>query len=951
MTWRKPYSIWRKIVTTVMRRPKLFETRNKHTTVSVGISENTNSPALRTINKNSGAKLESLRSKLIANPDPQPVGKETKLNPDMSYLETVTTDTGMSVAEARGLLDSLPDLELSKQIIVSSILSPNDMLQTELIYGCETDFFGDISQPLIKVIKDYFDNVYKIKKLLPEMIGKAIFTDGAYPMAIFPESTIDSAINSNLKITKESLELFDTQIQQNLGILGNPDRIIRPNVHLPKRAAILSSSFESFTAEKVPYVPTVHTDDLMLTVTDNPLILRAPKMVAKLAKNKIIQRYGGISYSPEFYNGYSFATDNNKKENDTSSIYPTRTSKLMPILDMSDVEASRDNVGHPVVFTPPTEAVIPVYEPGSPHIHIGYFIALDETGNPISTAEYDDQFKDLQSKTKNVSNSNSNSYGTGGTSTVSSYSNYKEVASSVLGTKDNSAMDAEEAAKQYAIIVESELEQRLKNGDYNEKHTVAKATRIYRMMFTRACQAMHTQLLYVPIEFMTYLAYDYKHNGVGRSLLEKTKSIASLRMVNLMADSIASIKNAINHKDIDIVLDPNDPDPMKTIEQFLDEFTKATTAEFPVGMLNFADITDSLKRAGVSVSVSGHPGVPETNMKVNYNNNSLAVPDKDFDERLQKRNIMALGIPPDSVNSAAEMEFAKNIVTYNYLSAKINIVRQEITCEHLGDFIRKYTRNSSILIKTLEEIIDKNRDKLEKEMEIKNINSRDLALYFINYINVSLPEPDTSKLENELENFNKYKDALDAFLPAFISEELLSADIVGQEIGNAMNSLLPIIKGHFLRRYLAKHNIMPELFTLIASGDMENENFDILEQHEEYIKGVLPAFRRFIIRMLQAGGHTDGVINAAKEILSQIQGNPDDANADMDSGDTGGDEGGDDEYGDDLGDDEGDGGDEGDYGDEGDGESEDGGEGDEEDSEDDKEDDEDSKDKDEDWLS
>lgn len=40
-------------------------------------------------------------------------------------------------------------------------------------------------------------------------------------------------------------------------------------------------------------------------------------------------------------------------------------------------------------------------------------------------------------------------------------------------------------------------------------------------------------------------------------------------MVNLMADSIAAVKNAINHKDVDIVLDPNDPDPMKTAENVL----------------------------------------------------------------------------------------------------------------------------------------------------------------------------------------------------------------------------------------------------------------------------------------------------------------------------------------------------------------------------------------------
>ena len=880
-------------------RPKLFETKNKNTTVALSVGNNTNSPALRSVNKNSGKKLDALRRKLVKDPNPQPVDAKTRINPDNTYIESISQDTGMSVAEARGLLDSLSDLELSKQIIVSSILSPNDMLKTELIYGCSTDFFGEVSQPLVEVIKDYFDNTYKIKKLLPEMIGKAIFTDGAYPMAIFPESIIDSAINNNLKISKESAQFFDKKINKPLGILGNPDRNYQ-NPRLPKRSAILSSSFESFSQEEYSFDPIIHNKNIGLTVTDNPLILRAPKVMAKIAKNNILNKYGQVSYSAEFYAGIGFGTDN-KKQLDTTTIYPSRASVSMPLLDMSTIESDKDNFGHPVVFSLPTEAVIPVYEPGSPHIHIGYFIALDESGNPLSTADYDDQFKDLQMKTKQAGSSgSSNSYGTGGTSTVSSYASYKDVASSVLGSKDLSMMNAEEAAKQYAAIVEAELEQRLKNGDYNEKHTVAKATRIYRMMFTRACQTMHTQLLYVPIEFMSYLAYEYKNNGVGRSLLEKTKSIASLRMVNLMADSIAAVKNAINHKDVDIVLDPNDPDPMKTVEQHLDEFMKATSAEFPIGMLNFADITDSLKRAGVSVSVSGHPGVPETSMKVNYSAGGLTPPDRDFDERLQKRNIMALGIPPDSVNSATEMEFAKNVVTYNFLSAKINTLRQEITCEHVGDFMRKYTRNSSILIEQLTEIVEKNRQKIDAIKQTEKISSRDLALLFINYISISLPEPDTSKIETELENFNKYKDALDAFLQAFVSEEMLSSTIVGEEIGNAMTSLIPIIKGYFLRKYLAKHNIMPELFTLVTTGDMDNENFDIFEQHEGYVKSVLPAFRIFVIRMLQAGGKTDGIIGAAKEILSHIQGTPNEASSDMSSDDDSGSDdngGGDDEFG------------------------------------------------------
>lgn len=261
---------------------------------------------------------------------------------------------------------------------------------------------------------------------------------------------------------------------------------------------------------------------------------------------------------------------------------------------------------------------------------------------------------------------------------------------------------------------------------------------------------------------------------------------------------------------------------------------------------------------------------------------------------------MGLGIPPDSVNSATEMEFAKTVVTYNYLSAKINIVRQEITCEHLSDFMRKYTRNSSVLLKSIIGVIDKNREKLDLAHDLKEFSSKDLATLFANYIEVSLPEPDTSKLETEVEAFNKYSEALDSFLKAFISEEICSSELVGQEVGQAMTGMVPIIKAHFQRKFLTKHNISPELFSLVATGEMHNENFDILEQHEAFVKSIMPAMKKFIIRMLQAGGQADGVINSAKELLAELQPNAAEAgsytdNSSDDSGSDEGDEGGDDD--------------------------------------------------------
>ena len=115
-----------------------------------------------------------------------------------------------------------------------------------------------------------------------------------------------------------------------------------------------------------------------------------------------------------------------------------------------------------------------------------------------------------------------------------------------------------------------------------------------------------------------------------------------------------------------------------------------------------------------------------------------------------------------------------------------------------------------------------------------------------------------------------------------------------------MTGMVPIIKAHFQRKFLTKHNISPELFSLVATGEMHNENFDILEQHEAFVKSIMPAMKKFIIRMLQTGGQADGVINSAKEILAELQPNATEAgsytdNSGSDDGSDEGDEGGDDD--------------------------------------------------------
>lgn len=368
---------------------------------------------------------------------------------------------------------------------------------------------------------------------------------------------------------------------------------------------------------------------------------------------------------------------------------------------------------------------------------------------------------------------------------------------------------------------------------------------------------------------MTYIAFDYKPNGVGRSLLDKTKILGSLRMVEVMTSAIANTKSSIDHKVLNIEIDPEDPDPMKRVQQYLHEFQRATKAAFPMGVNSFADITDYLQKAGVQVKVSGHEGMPDMGMEVNNTRMDYNKPDDEYREKLDKDHIMAMGAPPESIRSAEDIQFATNIISGNVYFAKISMWRQKILAGHISDHIQKYTRNSHPLMTEITKTININRDKLTKID--KKYSDEAIAIVFANNITVALPKPDMAQNMMQLEAFEKYTQTLDMALPAFVSEELFADINLGEKLGTAMQHVTSVLKSHFMRKWLIDNNVLPELFELVSNTTDVSERFEFLKEHDKRLDDLAPAVRDYLIKAIKRSTFSDGVIEKAEELTGGEQ--------------------------------------------------------------------------------
>lgn len=759
--------------------------------------------------------------------------REIELMGDIRALQ-ITDDTAGNIADARNMQQLLPDLTLAKQVLISSIISPNDMMSSELLFSTISEELGELTGPMLDVIRNHFTGVYKIEAIMSKQLECMLFDTGSYPMAILPESSIDDIINSPMRVGVESIrgEFDGTGRFRKTGILGsNAD------------ASAIKPSLESLGLESVyrpqvsdQYDDRVGVESFMLTVTDNPSTLKYPILKDKISQDRIHDMLGmrsfGMENSSRLSNGTSAMTDETLRQ----SLYRQRTYKNVPVLPVKTLsELDKPTVGHPLVMTLPAESVIPVHVPSNPDEHIGYFILLDRTGNPVNKAFQSDYYRDLTN---------------GNVQTREMVSQLvRSAAGSINGFSQfaNQQMEYEQATAVYTSIVERDLHARLRNGIYGDNVEISKPQEIFRIMLARACARMYTQLLYIPKEMMVYYAFDYNKYGVGKSLVEDTKILGAIRGMLLFADTMAAIKNSISHTQVMIDLDPKDPDPGRTVEFLLHEHAKLRQGAYPIGTSNPRDMINYLQNAGIQAVIKGHPGFMETQLSVEDKQMNKTRVDGDLQEMLKKRHLQAFAVPPETVDLSQNVDFATSVVQSNILLAKRAAMYGKIFSAFETDFVQKYTRSSSVLMDKLRKIVEEGRAKLKGIDPEGKMKTDNIVHYFISTVELSLPEPDMTKIEVQMKAFTAYSEALDKILPNFISSELFDTNNMG-EVGNSINMTVAVVKAYYLRRWLKENNVLPELFEMIAENKEDTAVLDILEMHNAYLESVSGSLRDFLKR-------------------------------------------------------------------------------------------------------
>jgi len=799
-------------------------------------------------------------------------GNRTIVSPNSSGMSDLSQDVAQKATDNENTLQLFPELEQALRILINSVLAPKDLNNTDIIFSIPNNLkVSPLNNKLLPIIEDKLSKDFKLKQMIPEMLYKTLGVDGAYPVLIIPESSVDDMINDRKTISTESIQSHFGDGKEklvNFGFIGDNDET-------KSKSKDKSFGFESFvngvevsagsiSDNKIQFK--VKADganvDTLIRVTDNIDLIKFPDLIKKKRHqqvNKTLeQRFVGSGFRGNIKTIATESDINNRNQSYGSS--ELNDLQLTQLLYKNNVslrnvtrkvktsnQTDRLNIGAPLVKILSAECVMPVCMSGNKDKHVGFYILLDGMGNHLS--------KDSASSVYDDFRRNQRGGKQGGTNLSSSL--LQRTADAFNSTCD--VVTYQQMQKICGEIIESDLLARLRNGIYGEDVSIVENTVVYDIMLSRMFREQQTQILFVPVELMSYFHHKLRKNGTGKTLLEDSLVLNSLRAVLMFANINRAVINSIGRTEVELTVDEHDPNKAKTLEIAKHEALRTRQSQAIPATISPTDIQHYLNTSQMHFNITAVPGLPGTSMKFNETQTSYAQPESNMVEQLDKKAIMALGVPPELVANS-DVEFATNIVSNNLRLNKQIVQIQEAFQPQLSTFARTFVLNHGDAIKEIEDVIRANIKTLTETTnpdefftdfkDNEELLVRLLARECLSNFEVNFSRPDTVTLKNQMEAFTEFEEALDKVLKYRLSEDILSeatsGEITSQQIGLIYNS----VKAYYVRDWLKKNAIMPELFDIVTDGDDNKTNLNIFTESSAYASSLTESLNGFLKRVI-----------------------------------------------------------------------------------------------------
>ena len=759
--------------------------------------------------------------------------------PDIiGYIQPEHQRSVQLVQDAERAKALIPEIAQAEKILVSSILSPNDLQEADPIYEIENmpNIPDSVVNEICEYLKDRFTNEYGLGEKLEHWTKEALFRSGAAVMITLPEATLTKLINSvksnreyisgnesldyyfsdqnykdilnkkiytkskaqenyfqkgNLRITKYSgnnstedviskfKDRYNSELRAGIESIVFGDTDIN-NPHYAKVYKDMSNSLEAMTATIVTKIE----EGDVIKISENPEVLRFGKAVRNYQKTKLGKDFDKLWLDSNKHLGIGRVTGIDQEQ----------------ILDMTNYIDEDDNKSLPFNIEIPAEAVIPVCIPGQKENKIGYFILVDSHGQPIKASQYLTSGGGC-SVSSRLANAYASMYGQ-----VPTSGGIKSPLMTYLGKPGASLNPSDEAMNNvFNYILDNVLRRKLKDVGLNEI-TFDKYESIATCMFYRMLENKETSLVFVPETLVTYIAFDYRDNGCGKSLLEDISFVLSLIATLLVTNMMAQMKNAIAKQEISVSFDEDETNQDQVIEQIRNTAILKNQLNFTYDPAN---IVSAVTDQAISIKAVKHPNAPGFDIERTYTTDQMPQADTDLLEKLQSWLTNAFGIPHSVFNQLDDAEFSRSVATSNLFFSQLIRSYQKTLTKFATEFIRLNLKYSPSMQEGLAKIINnhingKKSNNLTtpindggKDIKANKLDINKTLSEVINHITVSLAAPNIAPNKAQYEVVQEFSNILDS-----IVNNLYPTEIIHNEDTEASNGLT-ILKG-FLRSSMTK---------------------------------------------------------------------------------------------------------------------------------------------------
>ena len=727
---------------------------------------------------------------------------ENKTKPPISKVKSISDIISNNIQASMDLRTITHYIKRAEQIWTTLLLKPNGEQRQLLIYDSEGSEVKNskLHELLLQKVENYFTTKYPFEEIAPQIIKDVLFRTGSFVNVEMSHAVLDHLINGMEVDGSESFKASTGEVLSKHFV--NNDWSKAKNVGYIRKERRPNNAVNGFEAlygsvgDGGEEYTLVHPD-LKWTFTDNPVVIKASELAQRMREDRLREMSGMEGVDSAIGNvfkkkkGKAHKPNNNRVlipekkslEKELDNLYPNRNYNHLESLSVRKGKFySGNGRGIGIGFQWPSEACINVMVNGQVGKPFGHILLIDpDSGEPLKntsdvkfyqTARGAGGAGDVQNKSK-----------LGGINDVIAH--IRTVAQGKECVEDMGWM-----AEFTSATLEKEFIEGFLNGDLHKDVSISLTEENKKLFLSRALRDQGVRAIFVPSEYVTYVATDFTRLGVGRSLVDEAKIHIARLAVLETADMLAQIENSISHTTLEITPEREDVDVRNTTAMVRDEwFAGNPTLHDILGYNNVSidAILDRFKEQSVTVKINAgdNPHVVAPDIQANQSQREpLKSIEPETRENLLNTIAGFFGLKRSWLEDTGDgNDFAIEALADQELLRNQTNEYSRTFSRYFTDIMRKHMRVNEPLISELVDIIKDNKnlyskpdqtgelkvdeeakEKIDKtgdeDTSVDDLEQIELVLKdFLNTFYVVLPTPaitdSLNKLEDKIEAVEK----------------------------------------------------------------------------------------------------------------------------------------------------------------------------------------------------